>query len=231
MEIKNKTNFGRLYVLASPIGNLEDITLRALNVFKKVDIIACEDTRVTRRLLDRYEMKGKLVSFHQHSKLTKIDLLLSNLKDGLNIALVTDAGTPGISDPGGKLVEKAHEEGINVVPIPGPSAITALLSVSGLPVDKFEFLGFVPHKKGRETFFKNISAADKTVVFYESVHRIMKTLNALSEILTEDRIVVIGRELTKQFEEIKKGSVRKILKYYEDNSDKVKGEFVIAVGK
>lgn len=231
MGRKNNTISGRLYVVATPIGNLQDISLRALQILKKVDLIACEDTRVTSKLVNEFDINTRLISFHQHSKITKINYIIDLIKEGNHVALVSDAGTPGISDPGGKLVEQVYQEGIEVVPIPGPSTVTTLLSASGLPADKFEFRGFVPHKKGRETFFKNISEANKTVVFYESVHRIIKTLKSLSDVLSKERVIVVGRELTKQFEEIKRGSATEISKYYEDNADKVKGEFAIVIGK
>ncbi|MFH1173463.1 MAG: 16S rRNA (cytidine(1402)-2'-O)-methyltransferase, partial [bacterium] len=162
---------GILYIVATPIGNLEDITLRALRILKEVDLVACEDTRQTRKLLDHYDIKTGTVSYHQHSRVQKIDWLVEQLQAGKNIALVSDAGTPGISDPGFKLVEAAQQADIKVETIPGPSAVIAAASVAGLPVDKFVFLGFPPHKKGRETFFKNLINEDKTIIFYESPHR------------------------------------------------------------
>lgn len=221
---------GSLYIVATPIGNLSDITFRAIEILKSVDFIACEDTRVTRRLIDHYDIDTKLISYHQHSKLIKIDYIIDLLKSGKSIALVSDAGTPAISDPGGKLVEQVYQTGILIIPIPGPSAITMLLSASGLPSDRFEFLGFLPHKKGREKLFNKITESKGTIVFYESVHRIMKTLKSLSEVLGEDRMIVVGRELTKYYEEIKRGTAQEVLEYYENNPKNVKGEFVVAVG-
>lgn len=221
---------GSLYIVATPIGNLSDITFRAIEILKSVDFIACEDTRVTRKLIDHYDIDTRLISYHQHSKLTKIDYIIELLKSGKNIALVSDAGTPAISDPGGKLVEQAYQAGILVIPIPGPSAVTTLLSASGLPSDRFEFLGFVPHKKGREKLFNKISESKKTIVLYESVHRIMKTLKSLDETLSEDRIIAVGRELTKYYEEIKRGTAQEIFEYFENNPKNVRGEFVVVVG-
>mgnify|MGYP005838305365 CR=1 FL=1 len=221
---------GILYIVATPIGNLSDITFRAIEILKSVDFIACEDTRITRRLINHYDIDTKLISYHQHSKLTKIDYIIEIIKSGKNAALVSDAGTPTISDPGGKLVEQAQKEGILVMPIPGPSAIVTLLSASGLPSDKFEFIGFLPHKKGRKKIFDKILESKETIVFYESVHRIMKTLKSLDEILSEDRTIVVGRELTKYYEEIKRGTAHDVFEYFENNSKNVKGEFVVAVG-
>lgn len=216
-------------MVATPIGNLDDISGRAIETLKKVDVVACEDTRITKVLLDRYEIDTKVISYHQHSKLTKINYLVDLLKSGKNVALVSDAGTPGISDPGGKLVEAAWDAQQMVIPIPGPSAAVTLLSASGLPADKFEFLGFIPHKKGRKTMFEKIAESKVTVVFYESVHRIMKTLEALDSVLSEERIVVVGRELTKYYEEIKRGTSHDVMKYFKDNPKNKKGEFVVAV--
>src|SRR3989337_1814681 len=176
---------GTIFVIGTPIGNLEDVTLRALRILKESDLIACEDTRQTRVLLDRYEIKKPLVSFHAHSKLQKIDYLISELKSGKNIALVTDAGTPGISDPGGVLIQEALRSNIKVEPIPGPSALTTILSVAGIPTDKFLFLGYLPKKKGRRTKYEIIKSELRNwpIVFYESPYRIIKTLKELKEII------------------------------------------------
>ncbi len=178
---------GILYIVATPIGNLGDITLRALETLKKADLIACEDTRVARKLLDRYEVKTPVTSFFQHSKTPKIASIIGALKSGQNVALVTDAGTPGISDPGNRLVEQAVLENIAVIPIPGSSALTALISVAGIDMQKFIFLGFPPHKKGRETFFKEVIAQNYPVVYYESPHRVLKNLELL-EIWEREKI-------------------------------------------
>lgn len=215
-----------LYVVATPIGNLEDITERALGILKEVNLIACEDTRVTKRLLDRYQITTDTISYHQHSKVGKIDFLVQKLKEGKNIALVSDAGTPGISDPGGLLVSAVQTESIKVEVIPGPSAVIAALSVSGMPTDKFTFYGFLPHKKGRQTALQEIINSKITSVFYESVHRIEKALVELKQ-AGLDREIVVARELTKKFETIYKGQVDQVLEQL--RQDKVKGEFVVIV--
>jgi 16S rRNA (cytidine1402-2'-O)-methyltransferase len=219
---------GILYIVATPIGNLEDMTLRAIETLKKVDLVACEDTRMTKKLLDHYEIKKPLTSYFQHSKAPKISQIMEALKSGQNVALVTDAGTPGISDPGNKLVEAAIFENIAVMPIPGPSALTAIASVAGIDMQKFVFLGFPPHKKGRETFFKEVTALKYPVVYYESPHRVIKNLELLKN-LGPDKNIILGRELTKIFEEIVRGKVEDVLKYFQENSEKVKGEFTIIV--
>jgi 16S rRNA (cytidine1402-2'-O)-methyltransferase len=214
--------FGTLYIVATPIGNLEDITFRAVRVLKEADLIACEDTRHTKILLARYEISKPLVSYHQHSRLQKVEELLAELGAGKNIAVVSDAGTPGISDPGGMLVKRALESGINVVPIPGPSALSALASVAGIPMERFLFLGFLPHKKGRETLFKKILESEMPVIFYESPHRFLKTLEVLAR---SDGRVIVGRELTKKFEEVVRGPAREVFEKFSDK--KILGEFVI----
>ncbi len=219
---------GTLYVVATPIGNLQDITLRALEILKTVDVVACEDTRVTKRLLDHYQIATNTISYHQHSKVGKIDFFVSKLKAGESVALVSDAGTPGISDPGRLLVQAAVNEGIKVETIPGPSAVAAALAISGLPTDRFIFLGFLPHKKGRETIIKEIAALDNTVVFYESVHRIIKTLEQLRA-AGLNRQLVVARELTKKFETVYRGRVDEVLEQL--SKDQIKGEFVVIIGK
>lgn len=218
-------NKGILYVVGTPIGNLEDITLRALEILKSVDLIACEDTRVTKRLLDRYEISKPLISYHQHSKIAKIDVIVEKLKEGQSIALVTDAGTPGVSDPGNVLVDEVVKSGFSVVPIPGVSALSALVSVSGIDMQKFSFLGFPPHKKGRQTYFGKVVESEIPIVYYDSVHRVLKNLELL-EGLDESVQVIVGRELTKMFEEVVRGSVGEVIEYFKDNPEKVKGEFV-----
>ncbi|MCK5476140.1 MAG: 16S rRNA (cytidine(1402)-2'-O)-methyltransferase [Candidatus Pacebacteria bacterium] len=217
-----------LYIIATPIGNLEDITLRALRVIKEADLILCEDTRHTKRLLDKYEIIAQTMSYHQHSKISKIDKIVGLLESGKNLALVSDAGTPGISDPGNKLVEYLVENKIdvNIIPIPGPSAVVSALSISGFPTDNFVFLGFVPHKKGRQTFFKNIANEKRTVVFYESPHRIRKALESMKEYLPEKEIVVC-RELTKIYETIYRGTPGEVTKKI--TPEQIKGEFVLVV--
>jgi len=193
---------GTLYVVATPIGNLEDITARALRVLKEVDVIACEDTRRTRGLLASFEIHTPTVSYFEHNKLTRGPQLLRQLAEGRSVALVTDAGTPGISDPGFMLVRDARAAGIHVVPVPGPAALAALLSAAGVPADRFVFDGFLPIKPGRRiNRLTALRELDTTIVLYESPHRILATLDAIGTVFG-DREVVVGRELTKQFEEI-----------------------------
>ena len=224
---------GTLFVIATPIGNLEDITLRALRVLKEVDLVACEDTRVTGKLLAHYEIKKSLISYNAHASEGKHAKILDVLRDGKSVALVSDAGTPTISDPGSMLVEMVRRElpEVLVVSVPGASALTAALSISGVPSSEFLFLGFLPHKKGRETLFTEIASAERPVVFYESSHRILKALESLSQKLLPERTVTVCREVTKLFEETVKGSATEVLQYYQSHSDKVRGEFVVIVSK
>ena len=222
-----------LYVVATPIGNLEDITLRAISVLRSADFILAEDTRVTRVLLDKYTIPSKVISYHQHSKLQKIEYIINLLKEGKNLALVTDAGTPGINDPGNYLIRKVLEEipDLKIVPIPGPNAAVTALSVSGFSSDKFIFLGFPPHKKGRRTFFQRINLFDDTVVFYESKYRILKALEELKEFsLLGMRQMMVVRELTKQFETVYRGTVDEIMLKLNNHKDNLLGEFVVVVG-
>ena len=247
---------GKLFIVATPIGNLEDITLRALRILKEVDVIACEDTRVTSKLLAHYSISKPLVSYHQHSKDNKTEALLEKMLSGANIALVTDAGTPGVSDPGNQLVEIAIKNQIQVVPIPGSSALATIVSVSGIDMQKFVFWGFPPHKKGRETFFKEVAAQKIPTVYYDSPHRVLKNLQLLQELCAchpapdagsskshklennlDSRLrgndnakkIIIGREMTKMFEEIVRGNLAEVLEYFSQNPTKVKGEFVVVV--
>lgn len=219
---------GILYIVATPIGNLEDITLRALRILKEVDLIACEDTRVTRKLLNHYSIATHSIAFHQHTDSEKTQKIIEDLKGGKNIALVTDAGTPGVSDPGNKLVEAAIAAEIIVLPIPGASAIASIVSVAGIDMQQFTFLGFPPHKKGRETYFKKVAASVIPVIYYESPHRVIKNLTMLLEFAPEKKII-LGRELTKMFEEVVRGNVSEVLEYFTKNPSKIKGEFVIVV--
>ena len=219
---------GILYIVATPIGNLEDITLRALRILKEVDLIACEDTRVASKLLSHYNISKPLVSLHQHSGQRQFEKIIAELAAGKNVAYASDAGTPGISDPGNQLVAAAVENNIAAVPIPGASALGALVSVAGIDMQQFIFAGFPPHKKGRETFFKKIIAADLPVVYYDSPHRVLKNLELLNKLGSEKRII-IGRELTKMFEEIVRGSVQDVEKHFQDNPEKMKGEFAVIV--
>lgn len=219
---------GKLYIVATPIGNLEDITFRALRILKEVDLILCEDTRETGKLLKHFEIETKMMSYHTQSKLSKIDEIILMLQEGKNLALVSDAGTPTISDPGSLLVHKLREEGIGVISVPGPSALAAAFSISGITGGEFTFLGFLPHKKGRETLFKEIGSGDRAYIFYESPHRIIKALESLAKFAPEKNVFV-GRELTKLFEETVSGNANEVLNYFVDNPEKVRGEFVVIV--
>ncbi len=222
-----------LYIVATPIGNLEDITLRAISVLRSADFILAEDTRVTRILLDKYNIPTKSISYHQHSKIQKIEQIIELLKEGKSLALVTDAGTPGMNDPGNYLVMKVLEAipDLKIVPIPGPNATISALSVSGFPSDKFIFLGFPPHKKGRRTFFQRINLIDDTIVFYESKYRILKAIEELKKLsLVGERQIVVARELTKQFETIYRGTIDQMILKLNSHSDNLLGEFVVVVG-
>jgi 16S rRNA (cytidine1402-2'-O)-methyltransferase len=218
---------GILYIVATPIGNLDDITLRALAVLKSVDLILCEDTRVTKKLLDHYGIEKEVLSYHHHSDARKVNEIKGELVEGKSIALVTDAGTPGISDPGNELVSQLVKSNIRptIIPIPGASAVTTALSICGFPTDKFLFLGFPPHKNKRQKFFKEVAAAEHTVVFYESGHRITKCLNELNELLDPKRQMVVCRELTKKFETVYRGTIEEIGKVEMDE----RGEFVVVI--
>ncbi|MDD5152893.1 MAG: 16S rRNA (cytidine(1402)-2'-O)-methyltransferase [Candidatus Pacebacteria bacterium] len=221
-----------LYIVGTPIGNLEDVTLRALRVLKEVDLILCEDTRVTMRLLSKYEIGTPTMSYHAQSKLSKVDKIFELLENGKNIALVSDAGTPCISDPGVLLASQVLEKfgkDVSIVPIPGPSALVSALSCAGISVADFVFLGFMPHKKGRETLFKEIATSKRVMVFYESPHRIEKTLESLEKFCGPERKVIIARELTKIYEEFVRGSVAEVRNFFNVNKDKVRGEFVVVV--
>lgn len=219
---------GTLYIVATPIGNLEDITLRALRILKEADLIACEDTRVTSKLLKHYSISKPSVSFHQHTKVAKTGALVERILAGENVALVTDAGTPGVSDPGNILVAEAVKNEISVVPIPGASALASMVSVAGIDMQKFVFLGFPPHKKGRETFFREAADAEYPVIYYESPHRVLKNLAKLAEFAPAKQII-LGREITKMFEQVVRGEINEILTYFAQNPGKIKGEFVIIV--
>ncbi len=220
----------KFYVIGTPIGNLEDITFRAIRILSEADIILCEDTRVTAKLLEKYSIKKPTMSYHSQSKISKLEKILEMIKEGKTLALVSDAGTPTISDPGSMLVSYIREQfpEMEIIAIPGPSALTSALSISGLPASEFLFLGFLPHKKGRETLFKEIAASKRTVVFYESPHRILKTIESLIKYIPK-RKIVIARELTKIFEQVISGIPEEIKKYFEENPDKVRGEFVVMV--
>lgn len=219
---------GTLYVVGTPIGNLADITLRALETLKSVDFVLAEDTRVTKKLLMKYEIAVSVYSAHEHTEAKKLETFLARIAAGENAAVVTDAGTPGLSDPGNLLVSLALARGIAVVPIPGVSAVAALVSVAGVDMREFTFLGFPPHKKGRETYFKRVAASELPVIYYESPHRLMKNLEMLQSFAPE-KSIIIGRELTKMYEEIVRGNVVEAIQYFSEHSDKVKGEFSVVV--
>lgn len=215
-----------LYIVGTPIGNLEDISLRALRILKEVDFILCEDTRVTKRLLDHYGIQTPTLSYHQHSKLQKIQEIGNLLQKGKNLALVSDAGTPGISDPGNKLVAEIAKTipEVRIVPIPGASATSAVASIAGLSMDRFLFLGFPPQKNKRKKFFEEVAASKYPVILYESPHRILKTLKEL-EAINATLQVVVARELTKKFETIYRGTINEVIQNIQ--KDPLRGEFVI----
>jgi len=216
-----------LYIVSTPIGNMEDITLRALRILKEVDLIAAEDTRRTGLLLKHFGIQVPLTSYFEGNELKKREFILAKLKEGKRIALVSDAGTPGISDPGFRLIQLAIENQLPIVPIPGPSAVITALSVSGLPTDAFLFKGFLPHKsKKRRDLLKELEGIRETLIFYESPHRISETLRDILEILG-DREVVLTRELTKIYEEILRGRASQILKQIGEK--KLKGEITLVI--
>ncbi|MXZ48871.1 MAG: 16S rRNA (cytidine(1402)-2'-O)-methyltransferase [Candidatus Dadabacteria bacterium] len=220
--------FGKLFVVSTPIGNLEDITLRAVNVLKDCDVIACEDTRNTKKLLTRYGIETPLTSYHEHNEVEKSPKLLERLKDGKDVALVSDAGTPSVSDPGWRLVNLSIENNIEVVPIPGPSAVLSALVVSGLPTDSFLFLGFFPKTIGKKKeLLKDVKSYPYTMVFYESARRLSRTLSLMLEILG-DRNICIAREMTKLYEEVIRGSVSEVVSIL-SKKESIKGEVTIVL--
>lgn len=219
---------GLLYIVATPIGNLGDMTLRAIETLKVVDTVLSEDTRVTGNLLRHFEIKKPLVSFHEHTEADKAAKLIERMQAGESMALVTDAGTPGISDPGNVLVGLAVAAGIRVVPIPGANALGAIVSVAGIDMREFVFLGFPPHKKGRQTFFQGVADTTMPAIYYESPHRVIKNLELLLELAPEKKMI-LGRELTKIFEEVVRGSIGEVKVYLESKEGKMKGEFTIVV--
>jgi 16S rRNA (cytidine1402-2'-O)-methyltransferase len=216
---------GALYLVATPIGNLEDITFRAIRTLKEVDLIAAEDTRHSRKLLSHYGIAAKMTPYHDHNEQLKTDYLLEKLNEGLNIAIITDAGTPCIADPGYRIVKAATEQGIRVVPIPGASALAAALSASGLPTDRFVFEGFLPAKSGRrKTRLADLKSEERVIVIYEAPHRLVATLTEMAEVLGE-RPAVVARELTKIHEEFRSGSLSELTEHFAKNPPK--GEIVI----
>ncbi|MGF7185223.1 16S rRNA (cytidine1402-2'-O)-methyltransferase [Desulfitispora alkaliphila] len=222
-----KTEKGVLYLCATPIGNLEDMTFRAVRILDQVDLIAAEDTRHTIKLLNHYQIKNKLISYHEHNKISKGKEIIIKIKEGNNIALVTDAGLPGISDPGSDLVQQAVDEGIEVVAIPGASACTTSLVVSGLDTDRFMFVGFLPRNaRERNAELQDLAEIKCTMIFYEAPHRIISTLKTIGEILP-NRQMAIARELTKKYEEVVRGKPDELLEYFK--MQKPKGEFALIV--
>ena len=217
----------KLYLIPTQIGNLEDITLRASRILKEVDVILAEDTRQTSKLIKHYDINKKLVAHHQHNEHKTIERIVDSLKSGEKMALVSDAGTPGISDPGFLLVRECIKNGIEIECLPGATAFVPALVNSGLPCDKFIFEGFLPHKKGRQTRLKLLAEETRTLVFYESPHRLIKTLKQFSEYFGAERQISVSRELTKIHEENIRGTVIELIDYYENHT--LKGEIVIIV--
>ena len=218
-------NIGTLYIVATPIGNLEDITLRAIRILKEVDLIAAEDTRHTLKLLNHLEISKPLISYHRHNEEERKENLIDKLKEGKNIAIVSDAGTPGICDPGEVIIKECIEEGINIVPRPGACAMINALIASGISTKEFTFIGFLPlNKKTRKQKLEEIKNSDKTIILYEAHHKLNTTLKELSNILTNDRQVVLAREITKIHEEYIRGNIEEIL-----NKDNLKGEMVLII--
>ncbi|MCB2200417.1 16S rRNA (cytidine(1402)-2'-O)-methyltransferase [bacterium] len=226
-EINESLEPGALYVIATPIGNLADITLRALYFLANVDLVAAEDTRHTRLLLERHGIRTAMRSYHEHNAQKVLPALIDHLKSDSTLALVSDAGTPGVSDPGYRLIHEAIKEGLKVVPLPGASALLGAIVPSGLPMDRFTFEGFLPKKKGRQTRLEELRDEPRTMVFFESPQRLGKTLNDLNTALGSDRQVTIAREVTKAFEEFVHGSLGELSQHYE--SAPVKGEIAIVV--
>ncbi len=225
---RDATTKGVVYIVSTPIGNLEDITLRALKILKDVDLIAAEDTRRTRKLLSRFDIHTPLVSYFEHNELKRLDKLLSHVKRGKDIALVSDAGTPGISDPGYRLIQEAIEREIPVIPIPGPSAAITALSIAGLPTDSFAFIGFLPKKGGkRRKLLDKLADSMWTSILYESPHHLMQTLEDLL-VACGDRQIVVTRELTKAFEEVIRGTISEVIDILKGR--KIRGEITLVLG-
>jgi len=216
-----------LYIVPTPIGNLKDMTYRAVDILKNADIILAEDTRTSSRLLNHYSIDRKLQSFHMHNEHHKLEDILKELQSGSLIAVISDAGTPGISDPGFLLVRESIAKGIDVFCLPGATALIPAIIQSGFPTDRFVFEGFLPHKKGRKTKLEALAEENRTIVLYESPHRILKTLNQFLLYFNEDRKISVVRELTKKFETQFRGSIKESIEYYTEN--KPKGEFVISI--
>lgn len=218
---------GKLYIVPTPIGNLEDITLRAIRVLKEVDLIIAEDTRQSIKLLNHFEIKNTIQSYHMHNEHKVLQRYVDEILGGKNIALVSDAGTPAISDPGFLLVRECLKNNIKVDCLPGATAFVPALVKSGLPADSFCFEGFLPEKKGRQTMLKKLCEEERTIILYESPHRLLKTLKQFIDYFGAERLISVSRELTKTFEETVNGSIQEVLTHFENNI--VKGEFVIVI--
>ena len=219
---------GTLFIVSTPIGNLADITFRAVETLKTVSFIAAEDTRRTRKLLNHFDIKTKLISYYEHNRFARIPQILQHLESGKDVAVVTDAGTPGVSDPAYKLIRSVIQVDVKVEPIPGPSAFLTALVASGLPTDRFLFVGFLPPKKGRRKKLSNLASHEATLILYENPKRVVKTLSDIATFLG-DRPAVVCRELTKVHEEIIRGTISELLSYFSRNSPR--GECVIMIGK
>lgn len=217
----------KLYIVPTPIGNLEDITLRALRVLKEVDFILSEDTRTTQKLLKHYEIENRCYAYHIYNEHKQVSRYVDQIKQAAAVALTSDAGTPGISDPGYLLIREAIKEGIEVICLPGATALIPALINSGLPSDQFLFYGFLPHKKGKQSALKKIAECDQTVIFYESPHRFLKTLEMMLPLFEEDRTISISREISKVYEETYRGTIAECLQYF--GAKEVKGEIVVVV--
>jgi 16S rRNA (cytidine1402-2'-O)-methyltransferase len=232
MPESSKSRSGTLFIVATPIGNLEDVTLRAVRVLKEADVIACEDTRQTQKLLSHFAIEKPTVSYHEHNEAERAAELVERLEAGANIALVSDAGMPGISDPGYRVVVLAVERGIKVVPIPGAVAFATALAASGLPTDTFHFKGFLPAKSGqRREALEAIASSAVTEIFYEAPHRLLDALRDVVAVLGAERPIVLARELTKVHEEFVRGGAATVLAEFEKRPGDVKGEIVLLVGK
>lgn len=230
--MNNKTKF---YIVSTPIGNLEDMTYRAIRILSEADVILCEDTRVTGKLLAHYNISAKLESYHAHSSISKEKKIIENIKSGVVYALVSDAGTPTISDPGVKLVynlNKEMKDEVDIISIPGATALITALSSSGFMGNQFTFYGFLPHKKGRNKIFEEIFNSDRISIFYESPHRIMKTLEYIYENYNNSgRSICLARELTKMYEEKVLGDINYVLDFFKENTEKIRGEFVVVIDR
>lgn len=218
-----------LYIVPTPVGNLEDITLRALRILKAVDLVLAEDTRTSGVLLKHYDIRTPLRSYHKFNEHQALEQLVAQLKGGMEMALVSDAGTPGISDPGFLLARQCVREGVEVQCLPGATAFVPALVSSGLPCDKFVFEGFLPQKKGRQTRLEQLAAEERTIVLYESPYRVLKTLEQLAEVMGDGRSVAVCRELSKLHEQIVRGTMRDAIAYFREHEPR--GEFVIIIGK